>query len=91
MMWPTLEGMVRRFVVNWLMSMLVDRAGADEGFVTHRTEADTLKCERYVGRNGCLGNVDDQAEDVDGPEVVVAQGVPEAARGDGLPIVHVPW
>lgn len=36
-----------------------------------------------------MWNEADEAEGVDGPEIIVAHGVPKTAWGDGLAVVHV--
>lgn len=37
---------------------------------------------------GCFGDLEGEADDVEGPEVEVAHGFPEEFGGDGLAVVH---
>ena len=52
-------------------------------------EAGSLELQRQVLRHGVIGDEPGEAEEVDGPHVVVRQAVPERARRERLPIVHV--
>ena len=53
-------------------------------------EAGGFELQGEVLRHGVVWDEPGEAEEVDGPHVVVGEAVPEGARRERLPVVHVP-
>jgi len=73
----------------WKKSAQATHIGDSQQICCKRIEPKTSQREGDVRNGRSRRNELNQADSIEGPEIVVFDGLPQSLRGDGLPVVHV--